>query len=911
MFSKYLTLLAGAAAAFAQNGNVTGNVFDSQSGRAIPAVAIAVDGHADNRHVTDANGKFTISLSPGTYTLRFTAENYSTVEMTEVVVKAGEVTQGSTVMANKALVTSIEVVEKVTANESTAAAALNERKLSSVVSDSISREELSSGTAGDAAGALEKVTGVSVVGDGFVFVRGLGERYSATQLNGAVIPTTEPEKRVVPLDLFPSGMIESIKIAKSYTPDLPGEFSGGLVQLQTVEFPQQKMFNVSMKSGFNSRTTFDNFSSFPGGNDFWGFGKGARALPASIPENARLFPGAFTQAQLQQFGQAFSNNWEPVGSNSARPALDWSATGGGTFGRFGLVGAFSFSNKPQFQSELQRYIRQGDGKPLIFTDYPDYREYSESARLGAVFNAAIRLTPNQKILFRNTLTHDSDKTARQFSGYDGGVDSDISSERIRFVERKLFSSGVEGDHSLPNLKNSLLHWQFTYSSTNRDEPDLREVFRGKLPDGRYIFTALGSSGIRFFSALEDRIFEPQADYSIPFFKGSVSGLFKMGVRITSRQRDFQARRFRYIPQQSSTLNLFAPSNQLFSAANIRPNGFQIVEYTRGTDTYDAEMNIFAGYGMLDLAIGPRWRIVGGLRFEDASQRVRTVDNLVPNATPINATLDNRDPIPAVNVIYQFRQRQNIRVSYSRTVSRPDFRELSPFDFNNVLGGFVTVGNPNLRRAKINNYDARWEFFPGGNQLVAVSVFAKTFQDPIEQTILPSNDLRQSFINAKGARNVGFELEFRRSLGTFSKRLREFAVSSNFTFVDSNISLRPEDATILTSQNRALLGQSRYISNASLQWAKARWRSDAKFQANYVSRRISDVGTFQLPDIYQEGNKFLDFVYNYHIGEKNKWNIRFEAENLADNTYLWTQGPFDQRRYQLGRTFQIGLSYSLF
>ncbi len=215
MFNKYLFLLSAAATAFAQNGSVAGSVFDSQSGRAITAVSIAVDGHSSNQYVTDADGKFTIALSPGTYTLRFTAENYSTVEMTDVIVKAGEVTQGSTVMANKALVTSIEVVEKITANESTASAALNERKLSAVVSDSISREELSSGTAGDAAGALEKVTGVSVVGDGFVFVRGLGERYSATQLNGAVIPTTEPEKRVVPLDLFPAGMIESIKIAKT------------------------------------------------------------------------------------------------------------------------------------------------------------------------------------------------------------------------------------------------------------------------------------------------------------------------------------------------------------------------------------------------------------------------------------------------------------------------------------------------------------------------------------------------------------------------------------------------------------------------------------------------------------------------------------------------------------------------
>jgi outer membrane receptor protein involved in Fe transport len=795
----------------------------------------------------------------------------------------------------------------------TAEAVLQERKLSAVVSDSIGREELNSGASSDAAGALQKVTGVSVVGGGFVYVRGLGERYSSTQLNGAAIPTTEPEKRVVPLDLFPASLIENIKIAKTYSPDLPAEFSGGVVQMQTIEFPTQRMFNLSFKTGFNTATTFNKFLTYPGGSgDFFGFGGGSRAIPASIPTTARLFPGQFTKPELQAFGQAFPDNWEPTAVNSARPALDWSASGGGTFGRFGIVGAISFTNKPQVQSELQNYIRQGAGAPIIFTNYPDFREYSESAKVGAIFNTAVRLTPSNKLIFRNTYTHDADKTAREFSGYDGGVDTDIASQRLRYIERSLLSTGVEGDHSLAALHNSLLHWQFTYSDSTRNEPDLREVLRNLLPDGRYSFSASGSSGVRFFADLHDKIYEPQADYSIPFFKGGISGLFKAGVRATVRRRDFSARRFLYAPQQFTTLNLFLPSNQLFGPDNIRPTGFQITEFTRATDTYAAEMNIFAGYAMVDISFGPRMRLEGGVRIEDADQRVITYDNRVPNATPVKAGLQNRDPAPAINAIYSLSKKQNFRLSYSRTVSRPDFRELSPFDFNNVLGGFVTAGNPDLKRAVINNFDARWEYFSSGNQLLAASFFAKTFTDPIEQTIVPSNDLRQTFVNAKGARNIGIELELRRSLVTLTPRLREFAVSGNFTFVDSNIEIRPEDATIVTSQSRPLLGQSRYIANAVLQWTRAKWRSDAKFYANYVSRRVSDAGTFRVPDIYQEANTFLDFVYQYRPGgERGKWAIRFEAENLADNDYRWTQGPFVQRDYHLGRNFQIGFSYSFF
>jgi TonB-dependent receptor len=479
------------------------------------------------------------------------------------------------------------------------------------------------------------------------------------------------------------------------------------------------------------------------------------------------------------------------------------------------------------------------------------------------------------------------------------------------VERSVFSTGVEGEHVVPKWRNSIFHWQFNWSRSSRDEPDLREVIRNLLPNGQYIFAASGSSGIRFFSTMSDRIYEPQADWGLPFIKGSVSGLFKVGFRATVRDRDFSARRFIYSPQLRSTLDLFAPSNILFGADNIRPTGFQITEFTRATDTYAADMNILAGFAMVDLSFGPRWRFEGGIRIEAADQNVITYDNRIPNAVPVRAGLQNTDPIPAANLIFALTRRQNLRGSFSRTLSRPDFRELSPFDFNDTLGGFVTAGNPDLKRAVINNYDLRWEMFPGGNQLLAASFFAKTFDSPIEQTIVPSNDLRQTFVNAKSARNIGLELEFRRSLVMLNPRLRNFSVSSNFTLVDSNVEIKPEDATIVTSKSRPLLGQSRYIGNAIVEWNKLVWRSDIRFYVNYVSRRISDVGTFKVPDIYQEGTTVLDLVYDYKPSETAKWGFRFEAENLTNNLYRWTQGDFDQRVYRTGRTFQFGLNYSIF
>jgi outer membrane receptor protein involved in Fe transport len=204
--------------------------------------------------------------------------------------------------------------------------------------------------------------------------------------------------------------------------------------------------------------------------------------------------------------------------------------------------------------------------------------------------------------------------------------------------------------------------------------------------------------------------------------------------------------------------------------------------------------------------------------------------------------------------------------------------LSPFDFNNVLGGFVAQGNPNLLRATVHNADVRWEWFPGGNQVVAVSFFHKDFTDPIEVNVLFANDLRQSYVNAAGARNSGFELEARKTLGFLSSKLPEFSVQGNFTFIDSNVEIRARDAAALTTLERPLTGQSRYVFNAQAEWARPKWRSNARFYANSVSRRITEVGTFGLPDIYQERNTFLDFVYQYSMTEDGRWTFRFNAEN---------------------------------
>jgi TonB-dependent receptor len=332
------------------------------------------------------------------------------------------------------------------------------------------------------------------------------------------------------------------------------------------------------------------------------------------------------------------------------------------------------------------------------------------------------------------------------------------------------------------------------------------------------------------------------------------------------------------------------------------------EETRTTDRYDAEHRIAATYGMVDLAVGARWRFALGVRVERSSQEVLTFDPFDSTRNRQQSLLENTDPLPAINAIYSTSGSTNLRFGYSQTISRPDFRELAPFDFTDVIGGRTVLGNPDLLRAKIHNFDARWEWFPGGNQLVAASFFFKEFDDPIEQIVQSTVGLRTTFGNANSARNYGVELEFRRSLVFVNPMLNEFSLSSNFTYVHSRISLTPDQAVIQTSQERDLAGQSPFVFNVAGEWNRPRWRSSVRTEFNSVDRRISDVGTFGLPDIYEERSYTLDAVYRFSVREDDALVIRFSAENLTDNAFRWTQGGEIFRQFNRGRTFSIGTSF---
>ncbi len=894
-----------------RTGLIAGAIYDAQSGEPVPGATVAVEGLPETKAVADDKGQFEVALPPGVYTLTVTALGYLPATIEDVAVSPGGVTDASTVIVADDAVTTVEVTAEAEPARTTADSLLADRRVASAVLDGISAEEIMKMPVSDAAGAVAHVTGVSVLGNGHVFVRGLGERYSATMLNDTSIATTEPEKRVVPLDLFQSRLIDNVKIVKTYTADLPGEFSGGMVQLETVRFPASSVLEVGVSAGFNTRTTGKPFHTYPGGSlDFFGLDDGTRSLPSGIPADARLFRGAFTDKELAGFGRLLPVNWEATPVASARPQQSYDLLAGGTFGKLGLIGSVTFANGLQAYPEIFRAYRlAGPGRQQLFVNYDDFRADREAAHVSGLLNVSYKFSPNHSISVHNTLTNDGEKEARRFSGFDGNTDEPVTDERLRWIERRLAATQVEGTHA-GGPWNSLLRWHFGMSQARRNEPDLREVRRIVRPNGDIDFLADPDSGTRFFGNLDERVLEPSATWKLPFYQGSVSGSLDLGFRGTFRRRTFDSRRFRFTPGPRSRVDLSLPSNELFATENIRPDRIQFREITRGTDAYQGDMTIYAGFASVELALGQRWRINAGMRIEDAEENVTTLDPLNAAARPVVSTLWNRDPLPAVNLACSLTPNQVLRFGWGSTVARPDFRELTPFDFTEIVGGFSTAGNPDLRRTSIQNFDARWEWFLGKSQLLAAGFFYKDFADPIELVLEPGANQRRTWVNAAGARNLGLEVEFRRSLRFLYSGLDEFFFTGNLALVDSAIRIGEETKTSVTNRRRPLIGQSRYLVNAALEWTRPRWRSSARVYGNYFSRRISEVGSFGLDDTYEEGRTGLSLVYEFLLREDGGWRIQFTAENLTNAEYLWTQGGQVRRLYRPGRTYQVGMTFDL-
>ena len=924
--SSLLFALAFASLTQAQDmGKIRGVVVDSETGESLIGANIVIKGETGAPvygTATDLDGRFALSAPVGTHDLEVSYISYATKKITGVEVNAKDPTVLNVSLPPEAM-RADEIVVTAKAEQNSEVSMLVIQQKAPVVTDGISAELMSRASSSDAGDALKRVTGITIVGGKYTYVRGLGERYSNTQVNGADIPSPEPNRRVVPMDIFPAGLLENIRVSKTFSPDQPGDFSGGSVQIKTRDFPSKFTFSVSTSAGYHSQTSFKDIQTYDGGAwDFLGVDDGTRALPdmlktqaadQPVRERGRFSTTGFTAEDIQQFGRAFANVWQPK-TKTAPANQSYSISIGNAVGtgarELGYIFSFTYDNSFNNKNEIwnsYRITADASGEQVLspFSTY-DVNSTTHNILWGLLFNSSLRLSPRHKISLKTLFNRNTDNEARTYTGYNSDRDTDLRDYRLRFVERGILSGQLSGAHHVGFLLDSNIDWLINLSKATRDEPDNREVLYEDR-NGAWTFFDITQSGSRFFFDLIDDAQSAKVDWAIPFSSfHALPSKLKLGAKGLTKDRTFDARRFRF--EQSSGIqrhvDLTLDPEDIFVPDNIAPRRFELRETTRNVDNYSASQNTWAAYAMTDLQLSKRWRFVGGVRIERAKQALTSFDPFSATATPIEVTLEDTDYLPGLNLVYKLNGRTNLRTAYSRTLARPDFRELAPFEFVDFIGGRAVSGNPDLQRSTIDNFDFRFEIFPRLGELVAISAFYKKFHGPIEQIIRPTAQLSVTYQNAKAATNYGVEFEFRRRLDALSPSLEPLSINTNVTLVRSQIEIDP-GIGVQTSSERALQGQSPYAVNASLGYD----RPDRGFQANVLynvfGRRISEVGAQGLPDVFEQPRHQLDFNIMKKFAQ---FTLKASAKNLLDSEIQFKQRERIFREYKAGRSFSLGISY---
>jgi hypothetical protein len=895
-------------------GTISGLVLDKGSGEPIIDAGVEVVGQ--NRTArTDIDGRYTIKIAPGTYQVRIFAPGYQSARLEQVVVTAGGVAKADAALPAATGKAAVEVVEVVArADKSSEATQLVQRKAAPVVSETISAKAIKKAPGSDAADVVQRAPAVTVKDDKFVFVRGLNERYTSALLNGNRLPSTDPERRVVPLDLFPASFLDSLAITKTYTADLPGDYAGGLVDLNLRDFPDSLAAEVGTGVNFNTQVTGKEFLTYEGGDgDYLGFGNSFRRLPKGTPDEV-------PNDSLERFamGRRFRNIWTPE-TTTAPPGTGVSAAVGNSWDKFGFQLGGLYQSEYKRRDEIQRQYRQGGtaaNPQFILQDDFRYDVATFQTKLGAVLTTSYKVTDTDKLSFRSLINRNSYDETQEGIGKTGNLPANFvqTQSRLRYTEDQLAFGQVAGEHKTPWI---WLDWRAAAANTTQKEPDIRHLTYQGPEGGPLEFDRDSSGGLRVFNDLDELLTDGALDFTVPFrtrlpftdFWRGLPGKVKFGPAYMWRNRDFQQRRFRFAADAGRS-DLTLPAEQLLSPENIAVDGVDFLETTEPRDTFNARQEVAAGYGTAEIPlIRDTLRLIAGARVEYSYIVVNAFDE---NGQAIRSIKNTLDPLPGVNLVYSPLADVNVRLGWSRTVARPEFRELSPVQYPAPRGLRPLIGNPNLVQTAIESYDFRWEWFFSPLELVSLSYFRKTLDQPIEQVVIAlGSGSADSFANAESAEIQGFEFEGRKDFGFISPHLKNLSFLTNVTYAESNV-IAPITSSVQrqTSTERELQGQAPYVINAALDWTDPD-RFSARLLYNRIDSRIFSAGAFGLPDIVEQPRDVIDLVVSVPL---KQWldvplTAKFTAENILNDQTLYTQGDELQRRYTSGVKFGVGLSYS--
>jgi TonB-dependent receptor len=916
----WAALLAPTAPITAQeHGAVVGQVVSARTGEPVPAVQVFVEGTEVNAF-SGVDGRFMLRRVPaGPQHVSARSLGYAAKTIRDLSVPAGGTVRLDIALESQTL--DLGAVSVIAAAErGSTAALLGERRRSATVTDAIGAEQIARSPDGNAGAALKRVPGVSLVDGKFAYVRGLGERYTSATLNGAPLASPVPDRKVIPLDVIPTALLESIVTAKSYSPDQSGDYAGGLVQLRTRAFPAERILRLSVSGSYDTEASLRTGLGYTGGH-MNALGSGAQGLPAAVPRERQVTFGAgFSRAELAEIGQSFSGDWGPTAREQPMN-LGLGLTYGDEVEvlgrRLGLLASGSWSNAFSSRTDqVERVYASQGAEPEV--DYLG-QSATRAVSVGGLLNASYKLTDTNQLTFAAVYNRLAEDEARQLQGFNLDSNTSQRNTRIRHLGQDMLNVQLSGDHVLGWAGNSALSWRGARTRASRYEPNTREVLYRQAADGSYVFDTFVQSGSIFHQDMVDRGHSAAVQLRTPFSFRSLPAALLAGLAADARDRDAYTRRFRFLPVPGGQIDdatRALPPNELFAPAHIHPAGFEIQEATFRPDNYVADERIEAGFLMLDLEPLPGVRLSGGARLERSRQRVLPVDLFAGFNQPIpGADLDRTSLLPALNVTVDASPNGKLRIGASRTLARPQLRELAPFSFADYAGGFLVVGNPGLELSSIDNLDVRYEWFFAPGELVALSGFHKRFTDPIEVLVLPSTELIKTWANAAGASNVGAEIELRTSLARFSGALERFAVNANLTLVASEVSTGSQALVYVpgsgpttlevTDRDRPLQGQSPYVVNAGLTYFDPASETSATLLFHRAGTRIDALGRETTPDILEEARNQLDLTLARAL--PGGVGVKLSASRLLGQRVEFTQGGQVVRSYDSGRSVSLSAS----
>jgi hypothetical protein len=741
------------------------------------------------------------------------------------------------------------------------------------------------------------------------------------------LPSPEPDRQAVPLDLFPSLILSDITIAKTFTPDMPGDFAGGSVRITTRQLPEKLLLQATVSGGLNTESSFADRLSYRGSSlDWLGLDGGTRALPDAFPDYkmVRLGPkpdgGTISKDELTFWGRQV-NSYMSTQRTKSWPNLGGNIVFGNShsFGRqheVGYVAALTYGRR--FTRRADEIVRTYRVDPTDTSQLVRLNDYKAETGLdqvswGGLATLTYRLHKDHRFTLTGLHSRSSDNEGREISGFNEERGTEVTDTRLRFVTRSLSFAQLAGQHMLRDVSGAVLDYNVSISTATSDEPDTREtVYVKDASTGTYSWDKGTLSGSHFFGSQDETQYGGGLDWTQPLTEGDRATKMKVGGLFSLRSRSFDARRFHFIPRNNVDPTVFRNgSDQLFTYENIG-TAIELEEFTRPNDAYTADQSLVAGYLMADAPLTSFARVILGARVEASDQEIDSFDPFAAELTHVTAELKKTDLLPSVNFVFATTKKSNLRLSATRTVARPQLRELAPFAYTDYFGAREVLGNPDLGRTSIYNFDLRFELFPTLGEVMALSVFYKHFVDPIEQVIIPTSRGIVSYQNAKAARNAGVELEIRKGLGFLAPAISDFALIANLTVVKSRVELDESQIGIQTNDVRPLAGQSPYVVNAGIDYSNEGTGTRARVLYNVSGRRIATVGASGLPDVYEQPRHQVDATVAQRLGKHI--DLKLAGENLIGSEVRFTQGEADDDEtlvdaYQPGATFTLSLTVS--